>query len=39
MSLIGDHVIVSPPRDVQTAKKRISEYECFDGWFCHKKLD
>ncbi len=38
-SLIGDHVIVPPPRDVQTAKKRISEYECFDWWFCHKKLD
>ncbi|HUM54934.1 MAG: peroxiredoxin [Bacteroidales bacterium] len=38
-NLIGDRVIVSPPRDVQTAKKRKSEYECFDWWFCHKKLE
>lgn len=37
--LVGDHVIIPPARDEATAAKRPSEYECFDWWFCHKKLD
>jgi len=36
--LIKDHVIIPPPKDVMTAKKRKNEYECYDWWFCHKKL-
>ena len=36
--LIKDEVIVPPAQDVETAKKRPKEYDCFDWWFCHKKL-
>jgi peroxiredoxin (alkyl hydroperoxide reductase subunit C) len=36
--LIKDEVIVPPASDVQTAKERTRQYECFDWWFCHKKL-
>jgi len=36
--LIGDHAIVPPTTDVETARKRPDEYECYDWWFCHKKL-
>ena len=36
--LIGDRIIVPPATDVETAKKRPDEYECFDWWFCHKPL-
>nr|MDO8134591.1 peroxiredoxin [Candidatus Njordarchaeum guaymaensis] len=36
--LIGDEVIIPPPKDVETAEKRKEEYECYDWWFCHKKL-
>ncbi len=36
--LIHDEVIVPPAQDVESAKKRPSEYECFDWWFCHKKV-
>lgn len=36
--LIGDHAIVPPATDVETARKRPDEYECYDWWFCHKKL-
>lgn len=36
--LIGGSVIVPPPSDIQTARTREQEYECFDWWFCHKKL-
>ncbi|KUG28073.1 putative peroxiredoxin [hydrocarbon metagenome] len=36
--LIKDRVIVPPAKDVATAKKRASEYECYDWWFCHKPL-
>lgn len=41
--LIGDHVIIPPAKDVKTAGERIEkakagEFECFDWWFCHKKL-
>ncbi len=36
--LIGDEVIIPPATDEETAKKRKDEYECFDWWFCHRKL-
>ncbi|MGQ9708685.1 MAG: peroxiredoxin [bacterium] len=42
--LINDHVIVPPASDVKTAKERLvkaeaGEFECFDWWLCHKKLN
>ncbi len=36
--LEGDRVIIPPATDVEAAEKRKSEYDCFDWWFCHKKL-
>ncbi len=41
--LFGDHVIVPPAKDVDTAKKRMEqakagEFECLDWWLCHKKM-
>jgi peroxiredoxin (alkyl hydroperoxide reductase subunit C) len=36
--LIKDRVIIPPASDVETAKKRPKEYECYDWWFCHKKI-
>lgn len=35
--LIGDRVIVPPATDVKTAAKRMTEHECYDWWFCHRK--
>jgi peroxiredoxin (alkyl hydroperoxide reductase subunit C) len=37
-ALIKDRVIVPPPGDMDTAAKRVKEYEGFDWWFCHKAL-
>jgi len=37
--LIGNEVIVPPASDMETAEKRKEEYQCFDWWFCHKKVD
>lgn len=37
--LLGDRVIVPPASDVETAKKRLEEYECYDWWLCHKPLE
>ena len=36
--LMGDNVIIPPASDVETAKKRQKEYDCYDWWLCHKKL-
>ena len=36
--LINDRVIVPPAKDADAAKKRLSEYEGFDWWFCHKEI-
>ena len=41
--LIGDHVIIPPASNEETAKDRLEkskagEFECYDWWFCHKKL-
>ncbi len=37
--LIGDSVIVPPAQDVKTAKERPDLFQCYDWWFCHKKLE
>lgn len=36
--LIQEGVIIPPASDVKTAEERKTQYECFDWWFCHKKL-
>lgn len=36
--LVNDEVIIPPPSDIETAKKRTNQYNCFDWWFCHKKI-
>lgn len=36
--LINDEVIIPPAADVKTAEVRPKQYDCFDWWFCHKKL-
>ncbi|MBO8160541.1 MAG: peroxiredoxin [Thermosipho sp. (in: Bacteria)] len=36
--LVKDEVIIPPASTVEDAEKRLKEYECFDWWFCHKKL-
>lgn len=36
--LIKDRVIVPPPTDIKEIKERKKQYECFDWWFCHKKV-
>ena len=42
--VVNDHVIIPPAKDVKTAKERsekakAGEFECFDWWLCHKKLE
>jgi len=36
--LIGEEVIIPPPKDEKTAKERAKMSGCYDWWFCHKKL-
>ncbi len=36
--LVGNHVIIPPASDVQTAEERKNKENCFDWWFCHKTL-
>jgi peroxiredoxin (alkyl hydroperoxide reductase subunit C) len=36
--IVGGDVIISPPNDEQSAAERTKQYDCFDWWFCHKKL-
>ena len=36
--LIRDEVIIPPATDEVTAKERMATYDCYDWWFCHKKL-
>jgi peroxiredoxin 2/4 len=38
-SLLKDRVIVPPPNNIEDAKKRPSQYDCYDWWFCHKPLE
>jgi peroxiredoxin (alkyl hydroperoxide reductase subunit C) len=37
-AILKDRVIVPPAADERTAKERLKTYECYDWWFCHKKL-
>jgi peroxiredoxin (alkyl hydroperoxide reductase subunit C) len=41
--IVGENVIIPPAKDEKTAKQRLEmakkgEIECFDWWFCHKKI-
>jgi len=41
--IVGDHVIIPPPRDLESVEERLSrakagEFECLDWWLCHRKL-
>lgn len=36
--LLGDRVIIPPATDIETARQRVKDYECYDWWFCHKEL-
>jgi len=36
--LIKDRVIIPPPISQADAEKRLKEHDCYDWWFCHKKL-
>ncbi|MEM0343732.1 MAG: peroxiredoxin [Thermoplasmata archaeon] len=37
-AVLKDRVIIPPASDEKTAKERLKNFECFDWWFCHKKL-
>ncbi len=36
--LIGGSFIVPPPTDEAGAKERPKQYECYDWWFCHRRM-
>ena len=36
--LIGGNFIVPPPADEAGAKERPRQYECYDWWFCHRRM-
>lgn len=36
--LINNEVIIPPATDEKTASERSQKYDCYDWWFCHKKL-
>jgi peroxiredoxin (alkyl hydroperoxide reductase subunit C) len=36
--LVKDEVIIPPATDEKTADERTKQYDCFDWWFCHKKV-
>ncbi len=36
--LVKDEVIIPPATDEKAAAERQNKYDCFDWWFCHKKL-
>jgi peroxiredoxin (alkyl hydroperoxide reductase subunit C) len=37
--IIGDHVLIHPPSDGKGARERKNDKDCYDWWFCHKKLE
>ena len=37
-NLIGDRVIIPPPSSQRDAAERLSKYDGYDWWFCHKEL-
>ncbi|MFO7882303.1 MAG: peroxiredoxin [Kosmotogaceae bacterium] len=36
--LVGDKVIIPPASTVKDAEERPKKYDCYDWWFCHKKI-
>ncbi|MDP3035628.1 MAG: peroxiredoxin [Methanobacteriaceae archaeon] len=34
--LIGKGLIIPPPADVESAKKRKEQHTCYDWWLCHR---
>jgi peroxiredoxin 2/4 len=36
--VVGNHGIIPPASDEQTAVQRTKKYDCYDWWFCHKSL-
>ncbi len=36
--LIGDRVIIPPPKNMKDAATRLEQYDGYDWWFCHKPL-
>ncbi len=36
--LVKDEVIIGPAATEKDAEERPKKYDCFDWWFCHKKL-
>lgn len=36
--LVNDEVIVPPAGTVKDAEERPKKYDCYDWWFCHKKI-
>jgi peroxiredoxin (alkyl hydroperoxide reductase subunit C) len=36
--LIGGSLIVPPPVDEASARERPRQYECYDWWFCHRRM-
>ena len=36
--LVGDHVIIPPATTEAEAKSRAGKKDCYDWWFCHKKI-
>ncbi|MDD5646308.1 MAG: peroxiredoxin [Candidatus Bipolaricaulis sp.] len=36
--MLGDHVIIPPPTDHAAAAARKGQTDCYDWWFCHKKV-
>ncbi len=37
-AILGDRVIIPPATNVTEAAKRKTQDDCYDWWFCHKKL-
>jgi len=37
--ILKDRVIMPPAGDVKTANSRRGKKDCYDWWFCHKKLN
>jgi peroxiredoxin (alkyl hydroperoxide reductase subunit C) len=36
--LVNDEVLVPPASTVKDAEERHKKYDCYDWWFCHKKI-
>ncbi|MFW6119609.1 MAG: peroxiredoxin [Petrotogales bacterium] len=36
--LVNDEVIIPPASTVKDAEERPKKYDCYDWWFCHKKI-